>query len=96
MHLFGIAGWSGSRKLAELHEALAGPETCSEAAEVVRGLIEEIRVTPEGDGNTVELAGELAALLRLGESKNAASIEEAARSGLLVAGIGFEPMTFRL
>jgi hypothetical protein len=53
---------------------------------LTRGLIEEIRVTPEDNGNAVELAGELAALLRLGGNKNAASLEEAARSGLLVAG----------
>jgi len=69
-----------------LLSALSEPETCRQAAEALRGLIEEIRITPEGEGNTVELAGELAALLRLGGTKNAASIEEAARSGLLVAG----------
>ena len=84
------------KKVADLHAALAEPGTRGEAAEALRGLIEEIRVTPEGDGNTVELAGELAALLRLGGNKNAASVEEAARSGLLVAGRGFEPLTFRL
>jgi site-specific DNA recombinase len=83
-------------KVAELHTALAEPATRGQAAEALRGLIEEIRVTPEDNGNAVELAGELAALLRLGGNKNAASLEEAARSGLLVAGIGFEPMTFRL
>jgi hypothetical protein len=36
--------------------------------------------------HAVELAGELAALLPAAGSKNAASIGEAARSGLLVAG----------
>jgi site-specific DNA recombinase len=82
--------------VADLHIALAQPATRSAAAEALRGLIDEIRVTPEGDGNTVVLAGELAALLRAAGSKNAASIDEAARSALLVAGIGFEPMTFRL
>ena len=58
----------------------------SQAAEALRDLIEEIRVTPEGDGNAVELVGELAALLRLSGSKNAASLGEAARPVLLVAG----------
>ena len=43
-------------------------------------------MTPAGDGNAVELVGDLAALLRAGGSKNAASITEAADSGLLVAG----------
>ncbi len=36
------------------------------------------------------------ALLQAGGSKNAASLGEAARSALLVAGRGFEPLTFRL
>ena len=53
-------------------------------------------MTPTGDGNTVELVGELASLLQLAGTKNAASVKEAARSGLLVAGRGFEPLTFRL
>src|SRR5262249_39777400 len=74
------------RKVAHLHAALAAPDTRGEAAEVLRGLIEVIRVTPKGNGNVIELSGELAALLRLGGNKNAASIEEAARSTLLVAG----------
>jgi hypothetical protein len=84
------------RKVAGLHEALAAPETRGAAAEALRGLIEEVRVTPDGDGNTVELVGELAALLRLSGNKNAASLAGAADSGLLVAGRGFEPLTFRL
>lgn len=74
------------RKVADLHLALAEPATRGAAAEVLRGLIDEIRVTPEGDGNLVELVGELAALLQLSGSKNAASVNEAAHSGLLVAG----------
>jgi site-specific DNA recombinase len=74
------------RKVAALHEALAVPHTRAAAAEALRGLIEEVRVTPEGGGNAVELVGELAALLRLSGDKNAASLAGAADSGLLVAG----------
>jgi site-specific DNA recombinase len=84
------------KKVADLHAALAEAGSRAGACEALRGLIEEIRVTPEGDGNSVELVGELAALLRLSGSKNAASLGEAARSVLLVAGRGFEPLTFRL
>jgi hypothetical protein len=57
-----------------------------ETADALRGLINEIRVTPEGNGNSVELIGELGAMLRAAGSKKAASVDEAARSGLLVAG----------
>jgi site-specific DNA recombinase len=84
------------KKVADLHAALAEAGSRAGACEALRGLIEEIRVTPEGDGNSVELVGELAALLRLSGSKNAASLGEAAHSVLLVAGRGFEPLTFRL
>jgi len=84
------------KKVADLHAALAEPGTRAAAAEALRGLIEEIRITPDGDRNAVELVGELAALLRLSGSKNAASLGEAARSVLLVAGRRFEPLTFRL
>ena len=41
---------------------------------------------PDGDGNTVKLAGEQAALLHLGGRKNAVSVEEAAHSELLFEG----------
>jgi hypothetical protein len=77
----GTAGWPSG-----LAATLASPDIRSQAAEALRELIEEIRVTPDGDGNAVELVGELAALLRLSGSKNAASVSEAARSTLSVAG----------
>jgi site-specific DNA recombinase len=84
------------RKVAELHEALTAEETRASAAEALRGLVDEIRVTPDGTGHAVEIVGELGALLRLSGIKSAAFREEAARSIKLVAGRGFEPLTFRL
>src|SRR5208282_412173 len=84
------------KKVAELHDALSAEDTRAAAAEALRGLIDGIRVTPENEGNAVELVGELAQLLLLAGSKNAASLREAARSTKLVAGVGFEPTTFRL
>jgi hypothetical protein len=74
------------RKIAELAAALASPNIRGQAAKALRDLIEQIAVTAEGDGNAVELAGELAALLGAAGTKNAASLGEAARSALLVAG----------
>jgi site-specific DNA recombinase len=74
------------RKVAGLHEALAAPETRAAAADALRDLIQEVRITPEGDGNAVELVGALAALLHLSGNKNAATLAGAADSGLLVAG----------
>ncbi|MGO8914952.1 MAG: hypothetical protein ACLQJR_03495 [Stellaceae bacterium] len=73
------------KKVTQLHEALT-EDTRTAAAEALRGLIDEIRVTPDADGKTVEIVGELAALLQLSGSKNAAFLAEAARSTKLVAG----------
>ncbi len=52
----------------------------------------------DGDAvaHTVEIEGELAALLALGQHENAAAFGAAAFSVKLVAGRGFEPLTFRL
>src|SRR5260221_1871325 len=85
------------RKVAGLHDALTAEDTPASAAEALRGLIDEIRVTPEDAGHAIEIVGGLGALLQLASgNKNAASIHEAARSIKLVAGRGFEPLTFRL
>jgi site-specific DNA recombinase len=74
------------RKVADLAQALAKPNIRSEAAEALRDLIEQVRVTPEQDGNSVELVGELAAMLNASGSKASVPFQEAARSGLSVAG----------
>ena len=80
-----------------------------EALELLRGLIDGVTLTPAaGGGFTIGLIGEIAALIRLGQSgasndnsDTAGSVagigsEMFGSSVKLVAGIGFEPMTFRL
>ena len=42
-------------KVADLAAALDTPETRRAAADAMRGLLEEIRMHPEGDGHTIEL-----------------------------------------
>ena len=49
-------------KIAKLREALNAEGTRTEAAEMIRGLIEEIRLVPEKGSLRIELFGELAAL----------------------------------
>ena len=49
-------------KIAKLREALNAEDTRTEAAEMIRGLIEEIRLVPEEGRLRIELSGELAAL----------------------------------
>ena len=54
------------RKLVELSAALAGDDA-AEARELVRGLVEQIRLVPEGGKLRIEVRGELGAILRLAE-----------------------------
>ena len=100
------------RKVADLSEHLADPASSRVALEIIRGLIEKVQVLPASGGSRPDiiLTGELAAMLRLslddGVSKTLTAAQVEARaaggSGLfyssvkVVAGIGFEPMTFRL
>ncbi len=88
-------------KVANLTEALNDPETKAEATTLIRSLLEEIRLFPNAEGPMdIELVGELAGLLALGQTqgqtKTASKLAASGRSVNLVAGAGFEPATFRL
>jgi hypothetical protein len=52
-------------KIISLREALNAEGTRTEAAECIRGLIEEIRLVPENGRLRLELFGQLAALINL-------------------------------
>ncbi len=86
-------------RLERLHETLAGN---AEAAGIIRSLIELITLTPEGDGLAIVLRGDLASTTALASDSKKPSSGETGLFGCgvsqvsLVAGIGFEPMTFRL
>ena len=85
--------------VAGLREALNEPGRREEAAEIIRSLIDTIVLRPHADGDrktlTIDLTGHLAGILNLANA-------EARRPGpedrqiKLVAGTGFEPVTFRL
>jgi site-specific DNA recombinase len=82
------------QKVTNLAEALNDESTRLEAAECIRELIEEIRLVPENGELQVELYGELAALVSLANQNprsNGTGVQIT-----LVAGVGFEPTTFRL
>ena len=81
------------------------PHRQSEALEIMRSLIEQVIVHPrEGGGFEVELVGEIASMVEVamgGERKNAAlggaALDAGSRRSVkVVAGTGFEPVTFRL
>ena len=88
------------RRVADLTAVLAAGDD-ADARELVRGLIEEIRLVPADGHLRIEVRGELAAILRLTEgarhSKGAdLSIDALSEQVKMVAGTGFEPVTFRL
>ncbi|WP_226689384.1 recombinase family protein [Ruegeria arenilitoris] len=85
-------------KVADLAQALSDPSIRTGALEIIRGLIERVTVQHERDGVQIELEGALAAMIGL--AQNEQSRPEAACvthcSVKVVAGVGFEPTTFRL
>ncbi len=87
-------------KIGKLSESLNEPGLKREATEVLRGLISEVRMIPDADvptGHRIELAGELAGILALGEADTTKPPRcEGFKSETMVAGVGFEPTTFRL
>ena len=88
------------RKVANLSEALSSDETRSEATGLLRGLIEKIVIHPADKGHEIELYGELGAILSLyagagGQNANA-RLAAGGSQLTVVAGVGFEPTTFRL
>jgi site-specific DNA recombinase len=84
------------RKVAKLTEALNKEELRPEAAEMLRSMIQAIRLVPEHGELTIELVGELAGILALTKEKSPRPVGPGARQLTLVAGAGFEPAAFRL
>ncbi len=87
------------QKVADLTDLLAQNDG-ADARELVRSLIEAIVLVPEDGRLRVELRGQLAGILALaeaGQSKSAGPGTDALSSQIkMVAGRGFEPLTFRL
>jgi site-specific DNA recombinase len=87
------------QRVERLREALNDPTTLDEAFELTRSLIDEIRLVPEDGRLRVELHGELAGILTLsavGKKPAGFSAVRLAEQIKMVAGVGFEPTTFRL
>lgn len=67
-------------RIETLHSVLNNPQCKTEAFDVIRTLIEEVRLTPENGKLDISLKGELAGILSLYDTKEkpAASYEERA------------------
>ena len=93
-------------QIGQLREALRSPDKRDRAVVALRPLIERIELTPTTDASgkqilAVTLHGHLAGLLRLARhtqkpSHEGGSSDISEESVKLVAGVGFEPTTFRL
>jgi site-specific DNA recombinase len=82
-------------KIVNLSKALNDEHTRAEAGDCIRRLVEEIRLVPEKGKLRIELFGELAALMNLA-NPHPRSGSGTGVQVTLVAGVGFEPTTFRL
>ncbi len=81
-----------------LDELLTDEEEQPHAFELIRSLIDEVCLVPEGGQLAVELKGDLAGILAISnwaDSKGSAANEKSLQIKM-VAGAGFEPTTFRL
>ena len=85
------------RKVDKLHQVLNSETTRSQAVEILRSLIERIEIHPGRKRGQCEVVvvGVLARILTLGQQKTTAALGGGG-TFLMVAGRGFEPLTFRL
>jgi hypothetical protein len=91
------------QRIAALHERLQSEETKAEAANILRGLVDQITLQPDGNGLAIVLRGDLAAMLSFaantkkpGLRGETGLIYDPGSQASLVAGAGFEPAAFRL
>ena len=90
------------KQVTELHASLNDEERRAEAVDIVRSLVEKIVLTPalvEGKNTlAIDLHGHLAGILSLAAQtkKPLKESDFSVESTKLVAGVGFEPTTFRL
>jgi len=86
------------RKVEHLQEALSDATTQLEAGEIIRSLINRIELTPDGDTLAIKLYGDLAQIIAFSETSadKQKGPGEAGPILSVVAGRGFEPLTFRL
>ena len=89
------------KKLAQFRKTLETSRLRQETLDSLRGLIEKVRLYPTKDGFRVELTGDIANIVEAandkGNSDKQSTMDEDTVCSLkVVAGVGFEPTTFRL
>jgi site-specific DNA recombinase len=91
------------QRISTLYESLRGEGDKAEAAEAFRTLVDQVTLVPTEDELAIVLRGDLAAILRFAANKknpdvlsDAGVLDALLSQESLVAGTGFEPVTFRL
>ena len=89
------------RKVESLHASLTNPDCRTKAAEIIRGLVENIRVRNSNEGLEIELIGAITNMIEAAQTANlkgkaasneAASLKNYQSSVKVVAGAGFLPL----
>ena len=84
-------------KVSRLREALDAETVRGEAAEILSTLIESVTIYPDGkDGPEAEVVAKVSDLITWATNDDAAPWGGDRSSMVVVAGTGFEPVTFRL
>jgi site-specific DNA recombinase len=87
------------KQVADLAAVLNSEESRTEAADLIRSLVDQITLTPNARGRLdIDLRGDLAGILTMATNRNR-PLKESDPSVVqvkMVAGAGFEPATFRL
>ncbi len=91
------------QRICALYGNLQNEETTTQAALTFRSLVDQIELMPEDNDLQIVLRGDLAAILRFAAAKKnpdvlseAGVLTDLLSQGSVVAGTGFEPVTFRL
>ena len=81
-----------------LHEALRDDIEASrlKAGEILRSLVKEIILTPDAGELKIDVWGDLTGILAVSLKMKTPATTTGVSQVEMVAGIGFEPMTFRL
>ena len=85
-------------QVSALHEALQDDTEATrlKAGEVLRSLVKEIILTPEAGELKIDVRGDLAGILAISLKTKTPAAGAGVSQVEMVAGTGFEPVTFRL
>ncbi len=92
-----------AERIASLYENLQHDDTRGQAAEILRSLVSEVTLVADNGALAIILRGDLGAILRFAAGRKdpgflseSEALDNLLPPGSLVAGTGFEPVTFRL